>query len=104
MKLSATANEAVANADIEISQEEDSEARPGAPGPRTSQDGGAEQPDICQRSADLRARHSRIRGLALFGAAPCVQPDCRAPVTTPSISLVPTSTRGARQQVSAGPK
>ena len=52
MKLSATVKEAVADAEVEISQKEDSEARPGAPGPGTDQDRGAEQPDICQRSAD----------------------------------------------------
>src|SRR4030095_13029872 len=81
MKLSATVKEAVADAEVTISQEEDSEARPGAPGPRTDQDRGAEQPDIGQRSADLRPRYSRIRRLVLFGAAPCLQPDYRAPVS-----------------------
>jgi hypothetical protein len=56
MKLSATVKEAVADAEVPISQEEDSEARPGAPRPRTDQDRRAEQPDIGQRSADLRPR------------------------------------------------
>ena len=68
MNLSATAKEAVADAEVETSQEEDAEARPGAPGPRIDQDGGAEQPDIRQRPADLRPRHPRIRRLVLLGA------------------------------------
>ena len=68
MKLLATVKEAVADIQVELSQEEDAEARPGALGPRTDQDGGAEQPDIRQRPADLRpgrayplryARHGR---------------------------------------------
>ena len=37
MKLLATVMEAAADAQVEISQEEDAEARPGAPGPRTDQ-------------------------------------------------------------------
>ena len=52
MNLSATAKEAVADAEVEISQEEDPESRSGAPGPRTDQDGGAKQPDIRQLPAD----------------------------------------------------
>src|SRR5215204_104008 len=48
MKLLATVMEAVADAQVKISQEEDAEARLGPPGPRTDQGGGAEQPDICQ--------------------------------------------------------
>jgi hypothetical protein len=35
MTLSATVKQAVADAEVEISQEEAAEARPGAPGPRT---------------------------------------------------------------------
>ena len=35
----------------------------------TSQDGRAEQPDVRQRPADLRARDSRVRCLVLLGAA-----------------------------------
>ena len=42
MKLLATVKEAVADAEVEISQEEAAEARLGAPGPRTCQDGRAE--------------------------------------------------------------
>ena len=34
--------------------------------PRTRQDGRFEQPDVRQRSANLRARYSRIRRLVLF--------------------------------------
>jgi hypothetical protein len=49
MKLSATVKEAVADAEVEISQEEGAQARAGAPGPRTRQDCDAEQPDVCQR-------------------------------------------------------
>jgi integrase len=60
MKLPATVKEAVADAQVEISQEENAETRPGAPGPRTDQDGGAEQPHIRQRPANLRPRHSRF--------------------------------------------
>ena len=68
MKLSATVKEAVADAEVEISHEEDAEARPCAPRPRTRQGGGAEQPDIRQRAAHLRPRHPRVRRLVLLGA------------------------------------
>ena len=69
MKLSATVKEAVADVQVEISQEEDSEAGSGAPRPRTRQNGRPEQPDVCQRPADVRARDSRVRHLVLFGAS-----------------------------------
>jgi hypothetical protein len=46
MKLSATVKEAVADVQVEISQEEGAEARLGAPGPRTCQDSRPEQPDV----------------------------------------------------------
>src|SRR5918995_4791575 len=81
MKLPATVKEAVADAQVEISQEEDAETRPGAPGPRTDQDGGAQQPHIRQRPANLRPRHSRVRRLVLLGAPPRLQPHCCAPVS-----------------------
>ncbi len=59
MKLSATVKEAVADAEVQISQEEVAEARPRTPGPRTRQDGRAEQPDVRQRPlGDL----SRVMG------------------------------------------
>ena len=50
------------------------EARTGAPGPRTRQDGRAEQPDVRQRPTDLRPRDSRVRRLVLLGAPARVQP------------------------------
>ena len=80
MKLSATAKEAVADVQVEISQEEAAQAGSGAPGSRTRQDSRPEQPDVCQRSANLRPRDSRVRRLVLFGAAPRVQPHRRTPV------------------------
>jgi integrase len=66
MKLSATVKEAVADVQVEISQEESAEARPGASGPRTRQDGGAEQPDVRQRPAhwviaDLIGKGGHVR-------------------------------------------
>ena len=54
MKLLATVKEAVADAQVEIPQEENAEARPGAPGPRTDQNGSPKQPDIRQQPADLQ--------------------------------------------------
>ena len=51
------------------------------PDPRTREDGRPEQPDIRQRPAYLRPRHSRVRHLVLFGAAPRVQPHGRPPVS-----------------------
>ena len=39
-----------------------------------------EQPDVCQRAANLRPRDSRVRRPVLFGAPPRVQPHRRAPV------------------------
>ena len=51
MNLSATAKEAVADAEVKTSQEEDAEANLSAPRPRADQNGGAEQPDIRQRPA-----------------------------------------------------
>jgi hypothetical protein len=74
MKLSATVKEAVADAEVEVSQEEGAEAGSGATRPRTRQDGRPEQPDVRQRPANLRPRHSRVRRLVLFGAPPDVQP------------------------------
>jgi len=53
MKLSATAKEAVADAQVEMSQEEATEAGAGAARPRTRQDGGSEQPDVIERPANL---------------------------------------------------
>jgi hypothetical protein len=49
VKLSATVKEAVADAQVEVSQEEGGEAGSRASRPRTRQDGGAEQPDLRQR-------------------------------------------------------
>ena len=49
MKLSTTVKEAVADAEVEISQEEAAEAGPGTLRPRTRQDGRPEQPDVRQR-------------------------------------------------------
>ena len=49
MKLSATAKEAVADVQVEISQEEAAQAGSGPPGSRTRQDRSPEQPDVCQR-------------------------------------------------------
>jgi hypothetical protein len=46
MKLSATVKEAVADVQIELSQEEGAEARLGAPRSRTCQDSRPEQPDV----------------------------------------------------------
>jgi hypothetical protein len=46
MKLSVTVKEAVADVQIEISQEEGAEARLGAPGPRTREDSRPEQPHV----------------------------------------------------------
>ena len=51
-------------------------------GSRTRQDSGAEQHDLRQRPADVRARDSRVRDLALFGAAPRVQSHRRSPIQT----------------------
>jgi len=68
MKLSATAKEAVANGQAEISQEAGAKARAGASRPRARENGGPEQPDILQRPADLRPRHSRVRLVVLLGA------------------------------------
>jgi integrase len=68
--------EAVADKEVKNS-EEDTEARPGAPRPRTRQDGSPEQPNVRQRSANVRPRHSRIRSLVLFGAPSRVQPHRR---------------------------
>ena len=68
MKPSATVKEAVADPEVETSQEEAAEARLSAPGPRTRQDGGAEQPDIRHWPAHLRPRHPRVRRLVLLGA------------------------------------
>src|SRR4051794_34052370 len=79
MKLLASVKEAVADAQVEILQDEKAEARPGPPGPRADEDGGAEQPDFRQRSADLRPRHSRVRRLVLLRASPRVQPHRGAP-------------------------
>ena len=39
-----------------------------------------EQPDVCQRAANLRPRDPRVRRLVLLGAPPRVQPHRRAPV------------------------
>jgi hypothetical protein len=61
MKLSATVREAVADAEVEISQEEATEARPRTAGPRTGKDGRAEHADVGQRPANVRPRHSRVR-------------------------------------------
>jgi hypothetical protein len=47
MKLLATVKEAVADVQVEISQEEGAEAHPGASRSRTRQDGRPEQPDVC---------------------------------------------------------
>src|SRR5437870_5377192 len=80
MNLSATVKEAVADVQVEISQEEAAQAGSGAPGSRTRQDGRPEQPDVCERPANLRSRDSRVRRLVLFGAPPRVQPHRRAPV------------------------
>src|SRR5215510_6482251 len=92
MKLSATVKEAVADAEVEISQEAVAQADPGAPRPRTRQDGGAEQPDVCQRPAHLRLRDPRVRRLVLLGASSRVQPDRCASLPdspgTPSILSV----------------
>jgi integrase len=60
MKLPATVKEAIADAKIDISQKEAAQARAGAPRPRTRQDGCPEQSDVCQRTANLRARNSRV--------------------------------------------
>ena len=38
-----------------------------------------EQPDICQRPADLRSRNSRVCGLVLFGAPARLQSHRSAP-------------------------
>src|SRR5687768_2846975 len=80
MKLPGTAKEAVADVQVEISQEEVTQADSGAPGSRTRQDSRPEQPDVCQRPANLRPRDSRVRRLVLFGAPPRAQPYRRAPV------------------------
>jgi integrase len=56
VKLSATVKEAVADAKVEIPQEEAAQARPGPPGSRTRQDGGAEQPDLRQRTYEHAIR------------------------------------------------
>jgi hypothetical protein len=53
MKLSATVKEAVADAQVEISQEESAEADSGASRPRTRQNDCPEQPYVCQRPANL---------------------------------------------------
>jgi site-specific recombinase XerD len=81
MKLSATVKEAVTDAEIDISQEEDAEARPRPARPRTRQDSGVEQPNFRERPADLRPRHSRVRHLVLLGAAARVQSHRRAPLS-----------------------
>jgi hypothetical protein len=52
MRLLATAKEAVSNAQIEISTE-GAEASSGASRPRTREKWGPEQPDVCQRPANL---------------------------------------------------
>src|SRR5205823_15039044 len=80
MNLSATVKEAVADVQVEMSQEEAAQTGSGAPGSRTRQDGRPEQPDVCERPANLRSRDSRVRRLVLFGAPPRVQPHRRAPV------------------------
>src|SRR5260221_11460160 len=80
MKLSVTAKEAVADVQVEISQEEPAQAGSGAPGSRTRQDSRPEQPDVYQLPADLRPRDSRVGRVVLFGAPPRVQPHRCAPV------------------------
>ena len=59
------------------------QARAGAPGPRTCQDGRAKRPDVRQQPTDLRARDSRVRGVVLFRAAARVQSHCCAPIPNP---------------------
>ena len=73
MKLSATVKEAVADVQIEVSQEEGAETRPGPSGSRTCHNGSPEQFDVCEWAANLRARHSRVRRLVLFRASARVQ-------------------------------
>jgi len=68
MKLSATVKEAVADVQVEIAQEEGTEAGFGAARLRTRQNSRPKQPDVRQRTTDLRPRDSRVRRLALFGA------------------------------------
>jgi hypothetical protein len=63
MMLSATVQEAVADAEIESSQEEAAEAGAGTPRPRTRQDGRPEQPHVRQRATHIRPRDSRVRGV-----------------------------------------
>ncbi len=63
VKPLATAKEAVANGQAEISQEAGAQARAGARRFRARENGGPEQPDIRQRPADRRPRHSRVRRL-----------------------------------------
>jgi hypothetical protein len=46
----------------------------------TLQNGRAEQPDVRERPAYLRPRHTRVCRLVLFGATPWVQPHCRSRV------------------------
>ena len=60
-----TVREAVTDAENEISQEEAAKACPRLARPRTGQDGGTEQPHVCQRSADVRPRNLRVRRSAL---------------------------------------
>lgn len=56
------------------------QAGPGHPGRGTRQGGGAEPPDVCQRPANLRPRHPRVRDLVLFGASSRVQRHRRPPL------------------------
>jgi hypothetical protein len=70
MKLSATAKEAVANRQAEISHEAGAQPRAGARRSRARENGGPEQPDIVQRAANLRPRHSRVRLVVLLGRVP----------------------------------
>src|SRR4029453_12554285 len=81
VKASATVREAVTDAENEISQEEAAKACPRLARPRTRQDGSAEQPHVCQRSADVRPRNQRVRRVVLFRAAPCVQSSSGSPLS-----------------------
>ena len=67
MKLAATAKEAVANGQAEMSQEAGAQSDARAPRSRARENGGPEQPDILQRPADLRSRDSRVRLMVLLG-------------------------------------
>jgi hypothetical protein len=81
MKLSATVREAVADAQVAVSQEEAAQAGSGAPGPRTRQDGRAEQPDVHsgQRTYDHAIREFvtwAVQSLVSHSTAPsCLVPD-----------------------------